>query len=262
MTDSNVGRFVWYDLLTTDPDAAVPFYEHVVGWKTQPWENGYTMFVGGQGPLGGTARLPEQAEQMGAPPHWASNVGVADVDATAAKVKQLGGRIFKEPTDYPKVGRLAVIGDPQGAPIHIFTPSQPMVLHDSSQSGEFVWSELLTTDHEAAFRFYSAIFGWQKLRDHDMGAMGKYLIYGTAGKELGGMFTKSKDMPMPPLWSYYVQIADLDAAIERAKSKGARLLNGPMEVPGGARIAQLSDPQGAAFALHEAPKAARSQTMS
>jgi hypothetical protein len=115
----------------------------------------------------------------------------------------------------------------------------------------------MTTDHEAAFGFYSALFGWEKIRDFDMGKMGKYLIYGTRGKELGGMFTKSKDMPMPPMWTYYVQVADLDAAILRARAKGARLMNGPMEVPGGARIAQLSDPQGAAFALHEAPKGAR-----
>ena len=84
-----------------------------------------------------------------------------------------------------------------------------------------------------------------------MGAMGKYLIYGLGGTELGGMFTKTKEMPMPPMWFYYIEIADLDAAIERAKAKGGRVLNGPMEVPGGARIAQLTDPQGAAFALHE-----------
>jgi predicted enzyme related to lactoylglutathione lyase len=257
MTDSNIGRFVWYDLLTTDPEASVSFYSHVIGWKSQPFEQDYTMFTSEQGPLAGTTGLPEQAKNMGAPPHWASNVAVADADATVALAKKLGGRVFKEPTDYPKVGRLAVIGDPQGAPIHVFRPNQPMTLHDSSKPGEFVWSELLTTDHEAAFGFYSALFGWEKIRDFDMGGMGKYLIYGTRGKELGGMFTKSKDMPMPPMWTYYVQVADLDAAILRARAKGARLMNGPMEVPGGARIAQLSDPQGAAFALHEAPKAAR-----
>jgi len=70
------------------------------------------------------------------------------------------------------------------------------------------------------------------------------------------MFTKGKDIPLPPHWLYYVQVDDLDASIERAKAKDAKLLNGPMEVPGGARIAQLMDPQGAAFALHEPAKKA------
>jgi predicted enzyme related to lactoylglutathione lyase len=254
MAHSAPGHFIWYDHLTRDVKAAIAFYTHVVGWNTQPIEQGYTMFVGSQGPLGGTIELPEAASKTGAPPHWTGNVHVADIDATVAEVRKLGGKVFKEPSDYPKVGKIAVIGDPQGAAIHLFQPANPMTLHDSTRPGEFTWHELVTTDHESGFVFYSKVFGWKKSRDFDMGAMGKYLIYGMDGADLGGMFTKPKDMPAPPHWLYYVQVADLDAAVARAKAKDAKLLNGPMEVPGGARIAQLVDPQGAAFALHEAAK--------
>jgi predicted enzyme related to lactoylglutathione lyase len=213
--------------------------------------------VGSQGPLGGTTRLPEQARKMGAPPHWTANVQVADVNATVALARKLDGRVYVEPSEFPKVGRLAVIADPQGAPINVFQPNSPMQAHDTTKPGEYRWSELVTTDHEAAFRFYRQLFGWEKSRDYDMGPMGKYLIFGQGGKDYGGMFTKTKDMPMPPSWLYYAQVADLDAAIGRATAKGGRVLNGPMEVPGGARIAQLVDPQGAAFALHEEAKARR-----
>jgi predicted enzyme related to lactoylglutathione lyase len=250
----NIGRFVWYELLTSDPKAAIAFYGDVVGWKTQPFEGDYTMWVGSQGPLGGTMTLPEKAKKMGAPPHWMAHVEVANVDATVAEVRKHDGRIYVEPEEVPKVGRFAVIADPQGASIAVFKPLEAMQLHDTTRPGEFCWSELVTTNHEVAFRFYSGLFGWEKLSDFDMGAMGKYLIYGKGGKQLGGMFTKSKDMPMPPSWLHYTQVADLDAAVERAKGKGAKLLNGPMEVPGGARIAQMMDPQGAAFALHVEPK--------
>jgi predicted enzyme related to lactoylglutathione lyase len=179
---------------------------------------------------------------------------VADVDATLAKAKAKGGRAYVEPMDVPKVGRIAVLGDPQGAPMAIVKPIEPMALHDDGKHGEFSWCELLTTDHESAFRFYSELFGWSKLADHDMGPMGKYLIYGIEGRRLGGMFTKPKDMPMPPSWLYYVHVDDLDGAIARAKAKGAKVMNGPMEVPDGSFIAQLMDPQGAAFALHASPK--------
>jgi predicted enzyme related to lactoylglutathione lyase len=55
---------------------------------------------------------------------------------------------------------------------------------------------------------------------------------------------------MPPMWLYYTEVANLDAAMERAKKRGANLMNGPLDVPGG-RIAQFMDPQGAAFALHQ-----------
>jgi len=254
MIETNNGRFVWFELMTSDPKAAIPFYTEVIGWKSQPYADdaasGYTMWLGSQGPLGGVMELPEPARKMGAPPHWTSNVEVTDVDATVAKVRELGGNVFMGPTDLPKIGRFAVIADPQGAAINIFKPATDMSSHDNSKQGEFIWCELLTTDHEAGFRFYNTIFGWEKITEHDMGPMGKYLIYGRKGKPLGGMMTKSKEMPMPSSWIYYVQVADLEGAVARATKMGARLLHGPMDVPGGSRIAQLADPQGAVFALH------------
>ena len=85
--------------------------------------------------------------------------------------------------------------------------------------------------------------------------MGTYRIFGVGEKQLGGMMTTPKGAPMPPMWIYYATTTDLDASIGRATKKGAKVMNGPMDVPGGGRIAgQLYDPQGAAFALHQAPK--------
>jgi hypothetical protein len=257
---TNTGRFVWYELLTSDPKGAMEFYSDVVGWKTQPYETGdYTMWVGGQGPLGGVTLLPEAAKQMGAPPYWQANVQVANVDETVAKVKELGGKVYVT-EDIPKVGRFAVISDPQGAVISVFTPASDMPAHDIAKPGEFSWHELYTTDHEAAFAFYHQIAGWERLGEFDMGPMGKYLLWGREGKQLGGMMTKPKDMKtpdgreVPTAWMFYVTTGELDAALERAKARGARVLNGPMEVPGGQRIVQLMDPQGAAFALVTPPK--------
>ena len=257
MANENIGRFVWHELLTKDPQAAIAFYSQTVGWKTLPFAEGggnYTMWVGSQGPLGGVMELPEAAAKMGAPPHWMGNVQVADVDATAALAKKLGGKIYKEPFDVPAVGRVAVIADPQGASLAVFKPSGDMKLHDASKEGEIVWNELMTSDEGAAFKFYSELFGWKTLKEMDMGAMGTYRLYGVGETQIGGMMTWPKGAPMPPMWIYYVETADLDAAIARATKQGAKVMSGPMEVPTGGRIAQLTDPQGAAFALHQAPK--------
>jgi uncharacterized protein len=256
---TNTGRFVWYELLSTDPKASIDFYTHVTGWTTQKFEHGdYTMFVGSQGPLGGVTALPEQAKKMGAPTFWQANVEVEDVDKTVALVKELGGQCYVA-EDVPTVGRLAVIADPQGAVIAVFTPTGDMASHDIAKSGEFSWHELYTTDHEAAFGFYQRIAGWERLGGFDMGPMGQYLLWGRGGKQLGGMMTKPPGMKtpdgreVPPSWMYYITMADFDAALERAKSRGAKVLNGPMEVPGGQRIVQLMDPQGGAFALVTPP---------
>ena len=252
---ANNGRFVWYEDLAKDPKAAIDFYTEVVGWKTQPFTEGghdYIMWVGSQGPLGGVMKLPDEAAKMGIPPHWMAHVQVENVDATAALAQKLGGTVHKEPTDIPTVGRFAVIGDPQGAFVAIFTPSTPRTLHDSSKAGEFCWNELMTSDSFGAFNFYTQLFGWKIINELDMGPIGTYRIFGIGDKQMGGMMNIPKGAPMPPTWIYYTETSDLDAALERAKKRGATVMNGPMEVPGGGRIAQLMDPQGAAFALHQA----------
>lgn len=253
------GDIVWYELLTSDPKAATGFYERVVGWKTEAWQSGaYTMWVGPHGPLGGVTQLPDQAKAMGASPYWQAAVQVDNVDQTIAQVKQLGGKIIHT-EDVAEVGRIAVIADPQGAVVSVFTPITAMPAHDRALPGEFSWHELYTTDHEAGFAFYHQIAGWEKLDEFDMGPMGKYLLWGRGGKQLGGMMTKPKDMKtpdgreVPTSWMYYVTTGDLDAAFARAKAAGATVLNGPMPVPGGQRIVQLMDPQGAAFALVTPP---------
>jgi uncharacterized protein len=256
MATVSKGQFVWYEHLTKDAPRAIGFYSDVVGWKTQPFPGGgdYVMWVGTQGPLGGVMKLPEEAEKMGAPPHWEAHVQVDDVDATTAQVKKLGGKVHKEPTDIPDVGRFAVLADPQGASFCVFTPTEAMTLHDVSKEGEFCWNELVTSDGEAAFRFYSQIFGWQILERMEMGPQGTYLVFGVGDRRLGGMMTAPKDSRMPPMWLFYTETNDLDAALGRAARKGAKVMNGPMDVPGGGRIAQLMDPQGAPFALHQSVK--------
>jgi uncharacterized protein len=256
MTTNNTdnGRFVWYENLTNDQKAAIEFYTDVIGWTTQPFGQDYVMWVGSQGPLGGVMKLPAEAKSMGMPPTWMAHVMVANVDESAALARKLGGKVFKAPEDIPTVGRFAIIGDPQGATLCIFTPQNPMTLHDSSKPGEFCWNELMTSDNLAAFKFYSGMFGWKILNEMDMGPMGTYRIFGFGERQMGGMMNIPQGNPMPPVWIFYTEVPDLDAALARATKKNAKVMNGPMEVPGGGRIAQLTDSQGAAFALHEAAK--------
>lgn len=251
MDTAPLGNFVWLDLLSYDASASIAFYMHVMGWTTQPFADNYVMFAGAQGPLGGVATITDPLREQGVPPHWAGFVQVADARKTAAEAQRLGGRIWREPTEYPEIGYLGVIGDPQGAAISLVQPPQLMRLHDAEQPGELTWSELTTTDHQAAFTFYSQLFGWKRVRGFDMGPGGEYLIFGNGGRDLGGMFTKGADRPGPAGWLYYFETDDLDAALSRAVARGGKVLNGPMQVPGGARVAQLADMHGVMFALHE-----------
>lgn len=254
MAGTPKGRFGWHELYTSDPVAAQAFYTNVIGWTTQIWEGGpepYTMWVAGEVPMGGVMKLPPQAVEAGAPPNWVAYVTTPDADATIARAKQLGGSLVWGPFDVPTVGRFGGLTDPQGAHFAILQPSGDPPGHDgASAMGEVSWHELATTDWEAAWAFYSDLFDWQKADAMDMGEMGTYQMFGRGAHPLGGLFNKPPQIPVPN-WLPYVRVPDLDASLERVRAGGGQVLNGPMEVAGGDRIAQCMDPQGAAFALHE-----------
>jgi predicted enzyme related to lactoylglutathione lyase len=247
------GWFVWYDLITTDVEAAADFYTDLVGWGTTSWEGDqrYLIWTNKEVPLGGVMTLPEEARRSGTASHWLAYVAVPDTDATVAKALRLGAKVVVSATDIPTIGRFAVLQDPQHAVFAVFTPSEEPLGNDGPPGiGEFSWHELATGDQTAAFEFYRAIFGWEKTDAYDMGEMGVYHMYGCAGTgvPLGGMFDKPKDLP--PSWLLYVRVDDVKQAAEKVKELGGTVLNGPMEVPGGDMVAQCLDPQGAAFALH------------
>ncbi len=250
---SNHGAFVWHELLSTDINSAKSFYSKVVEWGLQDSQMpgiDYWMFKVGQLPVAGLMTLPDEAKKMGAPPHWEGYVGVDDVDAAVAKAKQLGGRVFKEPTDIPNVGRFAILADPQNTIFALFKWSSPMPGEPPAPNtpGLIGWNELYATDWQKAFDFYSALFGWTKGEAINMGDMGTYQLFDHNGRSIGGMMNKPPQMPATS-WVYYFNVADIDAAVSRVNANGGKIVNGPMQVPGGGWIAQAVDPQGAFFAL-------------
>jgi predicted enzyme related to lactoylglutathione lyase len=196
-------------------------------------------------------QLPPELVEQKVPPHWISYVYTPDVDASCAKAEELGGQVMHPTTDIPTVGKFAVIADPQGAVIALFSAiGDAPGSEEPAAKGEFSWHELATTDYEAAWKFYSGMFSWQKADAMDMGEAGIYQMYGRGAHPLGGMYNKPAEMPAPPHWLYYLRVDDVNAAVERIKNLGGQILNGPMEVPGGDLVAQCMDPQGAAFAIH------------
>jgi predicted enzyme related to lactoylglutathione lyase len=252
MAPNTLGRFVWYDLMTTDLGAAQAFYTKVIGWGTMPWDGPmpYTMWTHApEAALGGLMALPDDAKAAGAPPHWLGYVSTPDCAATAKKATELGGRVMVEPADIPGTGIFAVLTDPQGAVFAIFQSVSGMPEDTQPEVKQFSWHELATSDYKAAFAFYSELFDWTTTEDMDMGEAGIYRMYGFGQWPIGGMFNKPVEMPAPG-WLYYIRVPDVKATVEVVKQEGGKILNGPMEVPDGGLVAQCLDPQGAAFALH------------
>jgi uncharacterized protein len=248
------GRFVWYELLTTDPEAAEVYYCEVVGWGTQPVpgpDGPYVLFTAGETPVCGLMKQPEPARQRGAAPTWLGHVLVDDVDVAAHQAKQLGATVYLEPRDIPNVCRFSVIADPQLATIGMMAWSQPQKDGPPGAAalpGRIGWHELMTTDWENGYDFYKTLFGWLKADALATNENGIYQVFATGGQSVGGMFNKPAAIPAP-FWLYYFNVADFDAAVGRITAHGGEIVYGPAEVPGGGWIVQATDPQGVVFAL-------------
>ena len=248
------GRFVWHDLHTPNRAGSQEFYGKVAGWAVQSWDQdpGYQMFAAKSGPLGGAV------EERSGMPQWLAYIGTTDVDETTEAATRLGGRVQTAPTALPNGGRYAVLVDPQGATFGVHASATAPQPEAAPNAGEFSWHELATTiAPSAAFGFYAALFDWDLVAEHDMGPMGMYLVFGRNGRQLGGIFDKgAQGKPGAAYWLGYISVTDLEGTVERAKSARGSVLAGPMDVPGGDRVAQLMDPYGAFFALHKRAGAA------
>ncbi len=249
------GRFVWHELMTSDPDAAVGFYAKVVGWKAEPWAHlsSYRLWVMAGTPRGGLMPLTDEARRMGAPPRWMPYVGVPDVDATVRHAQALGARVSVAPRDIPSVGRFATLADPQGATFSVLQPEpSESVGSDVPGLGDFSWHELATLDWKAAWEFYQKLFGWEHASSVEMGPGETYWMFKRGGSRqtAGGMYNRPAGTALAPQWLCYALVPNADRAAEVVTRSGGKVVTGPMDVPGGDRVAMCIDPHGVAFAVH------------
>ena len=250
------GKFGWYELMTSDTASAGKFYSDVVGWTVHevqaPGYDGpaYTTFHLGEVGIAGMLTIPGHSA-------WIGYISVDDVDAHIERIVEAGGKLLRPAMDVPGMLRFAVLSDPQGAAIVVFTPVPMATTPERPESptpGTVGWHELYTTDLEGGFDFYSKMFGWTKVTDMDMGPMGTYRIFDEGDHKPmgdGGMMLKGPHIPVS-CWSFYFNVDSMAAAVKRVEAGQGRVLHGPTQVPGGGWMIQGQDPQGAMFALFSA----------
>jgi predicted enzyme related to lactoylglutathione lyase len=240
---TQVGRVVWHELVSTDVEKAKSFYTELLGWEINVWKPGefdYQMIHANGQDHGGFFPL----EESGVPSHWIAHVQVEDVDETIARAEKLGGKVHMGPIDVPEVGRFAAIGDPQGGVISAYAPET----QGPQAEGTFLWDEFMTDDVEGAKRFYTEVFGWTT-KDMDM-ENGIYTIFQRGGEaQTAGLMERPPDVNAPPHWVTYLATDDVDGTVAKAEKLGGKTYAGPFDVPTIGRIAVLADPTGAVFGL-------------
>jgi uncharacterized protein len=246
------GDFIWYELMSTNPNAAVIFYSAVIGWRARA-ANGsardYWIFSIGEAEVAGMMKIAANTA-AGMRPCWLGYVGADDVDAAAADIVQAGGTRHVPPTDIPGIGRFALLADPQGAMFYVMRSSMEggSTSFAPTKTGHCSWNELATDDQAAALAFYRDRFGWEKGDVLPMGEMGDYQFITHHGQTFGAVMTRMASGPRPG-WTFYFAIDDIDLAARTVGDHGGAIHHGPSEIPGGSFIIIASDPQGAMFGL-------------
>ena len=125
----------------------------------------------------------------------------------------------------------------------------PAAAPTATTPGKFVWHDLTTEDSAACKKFYSSLLGWEYV---DTTVLGRPYTVARMGKTpVGGIHAPNPDRAgkTPAHWLSYMSVADVDAAVAKAKSEGAGVLAGPIDIDTHGRAAVLKDPQGAPFGL-------------
>lgn len=258
---NNHGDFIWYELLTSNPDAAGRFYESIIGWgvekSEQPGMDYRMLSMPGEPPVAGLMAIGDEMASNGARPAWLGYVGVDDVDTSAARIASAGGEIHMPPQDIPDVGRFAFVADPQGAMFYVMRgvsdETSLSFAYDRPRAGHCAWNELSTTDPAGAMAFYTGQFGWAKDGEMEMGPLGTYEFLRTDQGMIGAIMPKMPEQPVTA-WTFYFRIPDIDVAAAAIGEGGGTIVQEPIEIPGGDFSLVALDPQGAAFGLVGARK--------
>jgi predicted enzyme related to lactoylglutathione lyase len=247
------GSLLWVDLGSPDVRASAAFYGALFGWDFHsrgPEAGGYGMFT-----LGGrtvAAAGPLMAD--GASSAWTVHFHTPDADATAKAVEQAGGTVRMAPMDVFTAGRLAGFTDPTGAEFAVWQPGDTKGLDAVNDPNTLCWAELHTTDPQRAKAFYTTVFDW-RTEEMPMGDFTYTVVSpatGGEGAHQGGIMGLSEEMRQggwTTRWRPYFEVADCDAVVGVARENGSTVVIPPQTVPGVGRMASLTDPFGAAFAV-------------
>jgi uncharacterized protein len=251
------GSFCWIELATSDQAAAKNFYQALFGWTPNDNPMGpndfYTIFkLNGRDAAAGYTLRPDQRAQN-VPPHWMLYIAVANVDASAAKAPQLGGKVIAGPFDVMDAGRMAVVQDPTGAYFCIWQPNKSNGIQIAGVHGTLCWADLRTPDTKRASDFYSGLFGWEIAADPKDPS--GYLHIKNGEQFIGGIPPAKYLQPgVPPHWLSYFMVDDVDATAAKAKGMGANLFLPPMTMEGVGRMSVMADAQGAVFAIFKSAR--------
>ncbi|MEO6704095.1 MAG: VOC family protein [Jatrophihabitantaceae bacterium] len=236
--------------MTADPAQAKEFYAAVFDWTYQeaPAEfGGYTNFFSDGHKVAGLVGQPDpNAHEM-----WSTYLSTDDIDASLASAADAGATVLMPATQVADLGSMAVLIDPAGAAFGLWQPAGHTGFQKYNEPNSVSWDELHTKDYQLSLAFYSKVFGWglDPLSDTEDFRYSTGLI---DGEVVAGVMDAHSYLPaeIPSHWTVYFSVADVDATCLKLVKLAGTVLEPAKDTPFG-RIAEVTDPSGARFKLHQ-----------
>jgi uncharacterized protein len=247
------GSVWWIDVSSTDPAGSRDFYAGLFGWRYQnslgSRRGQYITALSAGRPVAGLAGV---AVPPGQPAAWRLYLASANIAYAAQVVTRYGGQVLEGPVDAPGPGRVLVGSDPTGAVIGFWQPTAPWELHTSGP-GSLCWAELNTWDGPRADEFFATLFGYRQQQIGD-GTSVDYTVWSQAGRTVLGRLQMNEEWADPDTsahWLLHFAVdprRGTDAMVDRVLQLGGQVEFDPYDIELG-RVARVTDPCGAAFAL-------------
>jgi predicted enzyme related to lactoylglutathione lyase len=244
------GTPCWADLSVPDLPKAVEFYSAVLGWSLvdsgAAFGNYHIAQVNGHAAAGVAPIMVD-----GQPSFWTLYIASEDADATAKLIGENGGTVVMPPMDIASNGRMCIAADPTGAVFGVWQATGMIGSSIVNEPGGIAWEDARLSDVEAGRKFYTEVFGWSygEIPGLDLSAYGTFSTGGNPLGGLGGMMGDPEGTPSH--WLVYFGAVDADAAIATLLKLGGTVLRPAEDTPYG-RMAVVTDPFGAPFAIHQA----------
>jgi predicted enzyme related to lactoylglutathione lyase len=248
------GTPTWIELDVTDLERAKDFYGALFGWEYRagaPGAGRYTLCLLRGRPVAGLMPVAEPAAPASSSVGlWRVYLATDDCDGTAKRVTDAGGTVFQSPQDVGDRGRAALVTDPGGAEFGLWEGRARLGCEIVNEPGSLVRNDLTTPDPGPARAFYSAVFDFTLDGNEDLPGVDFSFLRRPDGHEIGGIM----GVPDAPsaAWQTLFEVADADAAVERARAAGGTAGAPTDEVY--ARMAEITDPFGNSFQVGARPQ--------
>lgn len=252
LTKAIHGAPCWIDLTTRGLDQAKEFYGELFGWSFSdmgPEFGGYNIVSKDGADIGGAMEFNADFMPADTPDSWGVYFSVEDINATLEKMKADGATPIMEPMTVETQGTNVFVIDPTGAGVGLWQPMDRIGFDRWGEPGFPAWFELHTRDFDTATQFYTSTLGVQA-GANEMGEGMRYHTLDVDGEAHAGIWDVNGVLPdeVPGGWNVYINVADVDATLEKTRKLGGTVSMEPEDTEYG-RMAVIQDPNGVALSV-------------